>query len=211
MTVRITTHLKRKTPIIIRTDGYKTMVESLYRKKRNVFLGRSNWHSMAEIYLMDRLLYKNKFNRIIELGTMAGGMTLIFGIHALKMGADVKTFDIRAEPKDVVWKNLMKALPITHHAVDVFGDEAHELIKNYMREGRVLLYCDNGKKIDEFNTYSKYLKSGDIVMTHDRPGEIKLSDIEESVVKYNLKPMYGLELLTYGASEMCFIRGDDSD
>ena len=43
-------------------------------------------------------------------------------------------------------------------------------------------------------------------MTHDRPNEIKFSDIEESVLRYNLKPLYGLELLTFGSSEMCFIK-----
>ena len=187
------------------------MSENLYKKKRNVFLGRSNWHSMAEIYLMDRLLYRNNFDRIIELGTMTGGMTLIFAIHALRMGADVMTFDIRQEPKDTVWKALRGALPIKYHEADVFSWETEELIKTYLKIGRVLLYCDNGKKIDEFNTYAQYLKPGDVIMTHDRPTEIKFSDIEESVIKYNLKPMYGLELLTYGASEMCFIRGDDSD
>ncbi len=185
------------------------MAESLFKKKRNVFLGRANWHSMAEIYLMDRLLYRNKFNRIIELGTMVGGMTIIFGIHALRMGADVITFDIRRKPRDVVWRALEEALPITYHEADVFTPETEELIANYMKQGRVLLYCDNGKKIEEFNIYAKYLKPEDVIMTHDRGREIQLSDIEESVVKYNLKPMYGLELLTYGASEMCFIKEDN--
>ena len=187
------------------------MSESLYRKKRNVFLGRANWHSMAEIYLMDRLLHRNKFDRIIELGTMTGGMTLIFGIHALRMGADVMTFDLRPEPRDAVWGAFVEAFPVKHHEMDVFEWDTEELIKTYLKVGRVLLYCDNGKKIDEFNTYAQYLKPGDVIMTHDRPSEIKFSDIEESVVKYNLKPIYGLELLTYGASEMCFIKGDESD
>jgi len=182
------------------------MSESLYRKKRNVFLGRPNWHSMAEIYNMDRLLHRNKFDRIIELGTMAGGMTLIFGIHALRMGGDVMTFDIRDEPQDEVWKKLVKALPIKYHKGDVFEYETEEIIQTYMKRGRLLLYCDNGKKIDEFNTYAQYLKPGDVIMTHDRPNEIKFSDIEEAVLRYNLKPLYGLELLTYGSSEMCFIK-----
>ena len=157
---------------------------------------------------MDRLLHQNKFDRIIELGTMAGGMTLIFGIHALRMGADVMTFDIRPEPRDAVWKTLSAALPIKYHKGDVFDHETEEIIKTYMGEGRILLYCDDGKKIDEFNRYAQYLKPGDVIMTHDRPGEIRFSDIEEAVVEYNLKPLYGLELLTYGASEMCFIKRD---
>ena len=148
------------------------MGESLFRKKRNVFLGRANWHSMAEIYLMDRLLYRNKFDRIIELGTLTGGMTLIFGIHALRMGGDVMTFDIRPEPRDAVWKALSVALPIKYHEGDVFDDETEELLRIYMREGRILLYCDNGKKVDEFNRYAQYLKLGDVIMTHDRPSEI---------------------------------------
>ena len=182
------------------------MTTSLFVRKRNVFLGRYNWHSMAEIYLLDRLLHTNKFTRIIELGAMRGGMTLVFGIHALRMGADVKTFDIRAEPVDVVWSSLVKVLPITFHKMDVFGEEAHELIKEYMGSGRVLLYCDNGDKPREFNTYAPYLKPDDVVMTHDRPREIKVSDIEETVVRCGLKPLYGLDLLTYGSSQMCFIK-----
>jgi len=161
---------------------------------------------MAEIYLLDRFLYYDKFDRIIELGTMHGGMTIIFGIHALKMGADVKTFDIRNEPVDPVWKNLVKVLPIEHHKMDVFGEEAEKLIAGYMSEGRILLYCDNGKKIDEFNMYAPYLKPNDMIMAHDRPREINLPAIEETITKYGLKPFYGLELLTFGASQFCFIK-----
>ena len=183
------------------------VITSLFVRKRNVFLGRSNLHSMAEIYLLDRLLHLNEFDRIVELGTLRGGMTLIFGIHALKMGGTVETFDVRDEPMDVVWNCLVAALPITYHKMDVFGGEAHILIEGYIgAPGRVLLYCDNGDKIREFNTYASYLKSGDVVMTHDRPKEIKVSDIEETVVRCGLKPLYGLDLLTYGSSQMCFIK-----
>ena len=80
-----------------------------------------------------------------------------------------------------------------------------------MKKGKILLYCDNGKKIDEFNTYAKYLKPGDVIMTHDRPSEIRFKDIEETVIKHNLKPVYGLELLTYGSSEMCFVKEEPKD
>lgn len=181
--------------------------------KRNPFLGRGNWHSMMEIFFLDHLLHVNRFNRIIELGGMQCGMTIIFGIHALRMGAEVKTFDIRSEPKDITYTKLKEVLPIEFHQMNVFGPEAHKLIRAYMEEGRVLLYCDNGDKDREFNTYAPYLKPNDVIMAHDcGTRELKWKDIEETVVKYNLKPLYGLEIFAYGVSDCCFIKqGDDSD
>jgi hydroxymethylpyrimidine pyrophosphatase-like HAD family hydrolase len=43
----------------------------------------------------------------------------------------------------------------------------NEIIELIQSEGRTLVVCDGGDKPKEFNTFSKYLKSGDVIMAHD--------------------------------------------
>ena len=94
---------------------------------------------------------------------------------------------------------------------NVFNPEYNELIeldeiKDYIkREGKTIVLCDGGNKINEFNILSKLLKSGDVIMAHDYCTneevfnadfynkiwnwlEIKDSDISEAVKKNKLKP-----------------------
>jgi hypothetical protein len=69
------------------------------------------------------------------------------------------------------------------------------------------LFCDGGDKIKEFNAYADFIKNGDLICCHDFAyndsffkselylkwwgwHEISFKDIEESIIKNNLKQLY---------------------
>jgi hypothetical protein len=100
------------------------------------------------------------FDTIIEIGTYKGGLTYWFNLNK-KDGAKVISYDIED------YKNF-KEDNIRFIIRDVFNEESVSEIKNYIETGgKTLLFCDGGFKNQEFNIYSKFLKSGDHIMLHD--------------------------------------------
>lgn len=181
------------------------MNTDLYKRKVP-FLGRIIQHNVAEIHFLDQMLYENHFDTIIELGTADGGLTLLFGLHALAAGSIVVTFDLGREPTGGTYKALKPLLPIAFFNNNVFSDEGMRWIKDYMKRGRVLLYCDDGKKPREFNTFAPFLKPNDVIMAHDRDVEIFLEDISDTINKYNLKPFLEKEIQKLRAGIFSFIK-----
>jgi hypothetical protein len=100
------------------------------------------------------------FERVIELGTQNGGFTIFLSLLFKR----VITFDNKSFRNTLdVFKKYPK---ITFIEMDIFKkpDFVGKLIS---KEGKVLLLCDNGNKIKEVDTFSKYLKYGDYIMAHD--------------------------------------------
>lgn len=100
-------------------------------------------------------------DRIIEIGTAAGGLSMWFRV-ATKL--PVTTYDIHEFP---LYAKL-RELGVDTRKKDVFHPEHHAELSALIRApGRVLLLCDGGYKIREFNTFSDDLKNGDYIMAHD--------------------------------------------
>jgi tRNA A58 N-methylase Trm61 len=173
-------------------------------QKRTKFLGGGLMHRPTEVYFIEQILFHNKFQRIVEFGTMAGRLTLLFGIYALQRKGSVITFDIRKEPKHPAWKAIKPVLPIEFYRMDIFSQEVQVMVDDYMKDHMTLIYCDNGKKKDEFNMYAHLLKPGDFIMAHDRPNEIKYRDIEDTVEACDLEPMYEEYVKTLKVTQFCF-------
>lgn len=164
-------------------------------------------------------LKKESFDLIIEIGTSYGGLTHIISdiINENKLVSVLHTFDInKNDDRDLFLENNGCVV----HIFDVFSDEKKisELIKN---NSKVLLLCDGGGKINEFNIYSKYLKSGDFIMAHDYVEneseflekfkdkiwnwmEIQFSDIENSVKENSLERYTEINFST--AAWVCFYK-----
>lgn len=148
-------------------------------------------------------LKKEKFDTIIELGTSLAGLTYIIDDICVEnsLSKKIHTFDFSY--KDYV-DNQLKDRNIEYHIMD----ETTEEFKNYVirlinNGGKVLLLCDGGNKINEFNFYSDYIKNGDLIMAHDYAHddfvfekeiknkiwnwyETKYSDIQDSIKRNNL-------------------------
>ena len=51
---------------------------------------------------------------------------------------------------------------------DSFSEDTFkDIVEMIQGEGKCLVLCDGGNKPKEFNTFAKYLKSGDHIMCHD--------------------------------------------
>lgn len=148
-------------------------------------------------------VFKSKlvdFDRIIEIGTHAGGFTLFLHDN-MKEGCDLVSYDINPS-----FNKVPKEYDIDFRIGDCLRDEKITEIKNLISDEtkRVLLLCDGGNKNNEFNAFSQFLKIGDVIMCHDYAETIEefnkfkelagwmstpessLDAISASINKYNL-------------------------
>mgnify|MGYP003332882905 FL=1 len=115
----------------------------------------------------ESLLKEENFDVIIEIGTSFGGLTQIIDdiIKENNLKHNIHTFDF--SHKDYV-ENQLKERNCFYYIMDEREDDFKNAVKNLIgTTEKVLLLCDGGNKIDEFNTYSKLLKVGDVIMAHD--------------------------------------------
>jgi hypothetical protein len=109
--------------------------------------------------VFEKLIAQENIVRVLEIGTATGGFT-----RAARdlTNAEIITYDV-IETKH---KATLEENNITVNVKSVFDD--YEVVEDYISEkGQVLVLCDGGNKIKEFEVFSKMLKSGDIIMAHD--------------------------------------------
>ena len=130
-------------------------------------------HEGAAIPVIQDIIIELKFELMIELGTTAGGFTLV--MHDAIPGTEIHSFDIKStSPQrgahvDVVWFRQHTNVHFHPHT-DVLK-ECKEVVELCKRPEHKLLYCDNGNKPLEFKLYSKYLNPGDYIAVHDYMSE----------------------------------------
>jgi len=173
-------------------------METKFNKNINstpcTFLGRPVTQAFASFFLWEKLLNSIEFKRIIEFGTWRGNLSLYLFLFCFSKGAEFFTFDIKeySSYKDERQKDILKEIlnfRQTFKKLDIF--ENIELISSLIkRNGRTILFCDNGNKIDEFKAFAPFLKVGDIIGVHDWEIEIFPSDVKEIVERENLEPFF---------------------
>ena len=167
-----------------------------------------------------QFLSQVKPDRILEIGTFHGGLTLCLRdiMDELDLHNNpIRTYDINDQEflkplvinrnVDVQTKNLFD-----YNNNSFINDEAqHELQSFIQQDGTTLVLCDGGCKKCEYNILAPLLKVEDIIMAHDyAPNneyfeqnmkdkiwdwhEIQNSDIAEISQIYNLQP-YGQDLM----------------
>ncbi len=141
------------------------------------------------ISAFEHVLREVEFSRIIELGTGNGNFSVYLSLWCLYRQVDFHTYDL------CNWKKSSHSFsengfednrvafmePYLDPCFDI-GDILEEPLKTQIakliaKEGRTVLFCDNGKKKLEFNNYAPYLKPGDIIIVHDWKKEINPPDI----------------------------------
>lgn len=110
-----------------------------------------------------KLITEIKIDSIIEIGTHKGGLTYL--LNGLKdSSCDLNSFELI---KSNIDPKVLES-DINLHIGNCFDPKIEDMIKDLIQtSGRVLLLCDGGNKDIEFQVYSKYLKTGDIIMLHD--------------------------------------------
>lgn len=176
--------------------------------------------------IFDNLISSYFPTRILEIGTFAGGLTLILSDLVLNTDTIIYTYDIN---KPLYLEAMIHSQSISNIRVNthnIFNNQYSLLIDTSIidiiqKHGLTIVLCDGGCKKCEFNTLAKYLKAGDIIMAHDyAPNpyyfeqymrnkiwnwhEIQDSDIEEACKTYHLKPFMRDEFLSVAWA--CFIK-----
>lgn len=153
-----------------------------------------------------------KFSRVLEIGTAGGGTIQFIRDHLDSQGNTdtlIKTFevkehkwfaDMRSDNMDIVIENIF-----SHSYREI---EKPELVNDFIKDpGPVLVLCDGGCKVHEFNILSKFIKPGDFIMAHDYApsseyfqehmkdkiwnwAEIKDEQIQASIDEHGLQQVY---------------------
>jgi hypothetical protein len=158
---------------------------------------------------------KEKFDVVIEIGTLYGGFSAFLRQVAGKE-IPIHTFDIvavsdrttmkldadRDLPGAVLNQRLVDA-NVTQHVMSAWTEEGKETIKSLMKGKRSLVMCDGGDKIREVNFYAPELQVGDFIMAHDygktresfkkapwQYHEIQWSDVSRAAIAHNLSSVY---------------------
>ena len=152
------------------------MIKGSSHEFEGVHLGQT---PEVENYFKNLVTY---FDRIIEIGTYAGGLSLLMYRYKLE-NTELISYDINSE-----FNTVNKSIPIDFRIGDVFEENVRNEIISLITEKdkRILLICDGGNKNEEFNLFSKYLKLGDVIMIHD----FKESDDDFDIVKNNCGWVY---------------------
>jgi predicted O-methyltransferase YrrM len=113
------------------------------------------------IKTFQKFLSVEKFDRVIELGTLRGGLAICI---AEQCGNKFHTFDIVDKLTEKT-KQILNDLNSSVYIQDIFKtNNVKKIIKDV---GRVLLLCDNGNKPKEVKIFSAFLKPNDVIMAHD--------------------------------------------
>lgn len=177
---------------------------------------RQNYHKLQMVQkkgvclVFKKFFEDEKFDRVVELGTGNGIFTWFLSDQAAIHGFELHSFDIKTA-KFAVIRAEVEAAGGKLYVGDVLS-KPHPTIVELLKEGRVLLLCDNGNKIKEWHLYSPYLKVNDVIMAHDyfsgtqgtdaakkhskqvwRSIEITDKDIQEVNANHNLQPFWAKE------------------
>jgi len=169
---------------------------NMTQKIKSTFLGeRVSQHYLA-IPMWEDVLTRFKLARFIELGTWWGNFSIYFLMFCMNREADFITYDtVRRKNSRLKW--LLK-FDSCHRKKDVFTSYT-EIAQEIAKEGRTVLFCDNGDKQKELALFAPCLKSGDIIAVHDWMTEVfpdantkELTEIPlsiwDGVTKFFIKP-----------------------
>lgn len=125
--------------------------------------------------------FKKLFNtinphRVLEIGTSCGGLTLMLRDILDNLGlteCDLRTYDVNPDHDRTILfnSNLNYDFRLKNLFNQPYSDlcdvNGQEVIDYIAEEGPIIVLCDGGCKINEFNILSKFIKPGDIIMAHD--------------------------------------------
>ena len=119
----------------------------------------------------EQFLVNEKFDIIVEIGTFKGGTTIV--LDDIRKHNDLKfklyTYDISLADMDSdSLHQSFKDRDINYIIGDIFSKNSIDEITNFIQQNnKICILCDGGNKINEFNYFSKLIKSNNFIMAHD--------------------------------------------
>ena len=124
-------------------------MEKMGNTLNSTFAGQEIAQRWSDLFIFERTFQEFKPDLIIELGTYLGALTHFFSLHG------------RVWTIDNMNRKFMKYDHVQYNIGDVFSTKIENIIAGIILDhSKVVFFCDNGNKIDEFNMYAKYLKKG---------------------------------------------------
>ena len=114
--------------------------------------------------VIQKLAWAAPVENIIEIGTNHGGFTYVLSKYF--GNANIYTFD----PHSHAGVDELAELCGFDYRKEGIGPETgvpDDVIDIIQREGRTIVFCDGGNKIEEFKLLAPHIKRGDIIMAHD--------------------------------------------
>ena len=175
------------------------------------FCGIRVYQSWSALYLFELLIKTYVPGRVIELGTGWGGASLFMNFLTKAYGGEFITYDKSPAFLEMGrGKVLFQRFGVDFREADIFEPKTiNEIRKLIEAPDRVFIYCDNGNKVDEFNTYARFLKPDDIIGVHDWMEEIVVEDISVDVMKH-LTPIFVTECNKYQTKQAFWIKSGSS-
>ena len=180
-------------------EDWKNLQEWRYTANNKISIGKKfNYQSKnfpdislftkhGEEYLPKIFRTIKKYNPdiFIELGTFQGGLTL--AIHEEFPGLKIFSFDKHSHCDINIW-NKVFGKNVDIYLEDLLSKPNENLLKiiNENLIKKIFLYCDNGNKTVEINTYSKYLKIGDVIGCHDWLVEVNPENVRKALENFKL-------------------------
>jgi hypothetical protein len=217
------------------TDNKINIDDNVVTNDENYVPGSINYNGLPMLQhknIIDKfkqLIKLNKPTRIVEIGTEYGGLTLLLQdiVNELNLETKIRTYDIKDPVFLIDHPELTSTIEIVnkdlfeYHPFKLKDESLIELNDFLTEDGVNIILCDGASKKDEFNSFSKIIKSGDIIMLHDYIDndeefetnflnkiwnwhESKYSDIETSVKEQGLSPYLEVDFssVVWG----CFIK-----
>lgn len=140
-------------------------------------------HRAADLPLIREVITDFKPAYAVEFGTYAGGFAAFLATVLEAWGGHVLTLDQQQDPS--VQARLTKRYEnLCIVETDLFGVPSNEILTWYLAQARTVLYCDNGKKIDELTRYAPQLARPGLLGTHDYGTEVLADDAEALMVSH---------------------------
>lgn len=140
----------------------------LHPKWHKTFLGIKQQHTYWLYKVIDDIFNENDFERIIEIGTGRGALSILLGLETFQR--ELKQFitiDI-IKPENV--DRIFKLLNIKFLQVDHFEYK--------LPYEKLFLFLDGRGKDKEFNYFRNKVKAGSIIAIHDWGREFETKDLD---------------------------------
>jgi len=146
-------------------------MDMLYDVYHSTFMRIHTLQYWADLAIWEAFLNEHtpELKGLIELGTYRGGMSIFLLLQAVQRRMPFYTFDKRRLPD--LDTPVAQFVGLTGHFYegDIFEERKPKLLELIGMDGLhpLLLYCDDGNKPREFETFVPYLRTGDYVAVHD--------------------------------------------
>lgn len=151
------------------------------------FLGQRQQHTYWLYKVIDDIITDNpQLSRFVELGSGAGALSVVLGLHAVHRDSFLLTYEKNPEKHEAL-KSVFTALNIEAVSKDHWTDLAR--ITKFMDGLPSFFFCDARNKKDEFNFYADHVPSGSVIAAHDYTVEVQQEDIQLTVNRLSLEPL----------------------